>query len=56
MPTTTGPVCDAPPMTKGDEVDNDCDGRVDEENCDGTGKERWKYDILGDEWWKNYIC
>ena len=24
-------------MTRGDEVDNDCDGAVDEENCDGTG-------------------
>lgn len=31
------PICDAPPMTRGDEVDNDCDGAVDEENCDGTG-------------------
>lgn len=24
-------------MTPGDEVDNDCDGEVDEEDCDGKG-------------------
>ncbi|XP_061187977.1 uncharacterized protein LOC133196042 [Saccostrea echinata] len=33
--TSETPVCDAPPMRKGDEIDNDCDGRLDEENCDG---------------------
>lgn len=57
MPTTTAPVCDAPPMTRGDEVDNDCDGRVDEENCDGTGKTGVK--IWWIRWWmmeKVYIC
>lgn len=31
-------VCDVFLMIRGDEVDNDCDGCVDEENCDGIGK------------------
>jgi hypothetical protein len=25
-------------MRRGDEIDNDCDGEVDEEDCDGKGK------------------
>ncbi|KAK3106331.1 hypothetical protein FSP39_017792 [Pinctada imbricata] len=29
--------CHAKPMTPGDEVDNDCDGEVDEEVCDNKG-------------------
>lgn len=29
--------CQAKAMTPGDEVDNDCDGEVDEEDCDGKG-------------------
>lgn len=30
-------------MRKGDEVDNDCDGSTDEEDCDGKGKNRKIY-------------
>lgn len=29
--------CHAKTMTPGDGVDNDCDGEVDEEDCDGKG-------------------
>jgi hypothetical protein len=29
--------CLAKAMTPGDEIDNDCDGEVDEEDCDGKG-------------------
>ena len=29
--------CLAKSMTPGDEIDNDCDGTIDEEWCDGTG-------------------
>lgn len=29
--------CQARMMAPGDEIDNDCDGEVDEEDCDGQG-------------------
>jgi hypothetical protein len=29
--------CQAKAMTPGDEIDNDCDGEVDEEKCDEIG-------------------
>lgn len=31
--------CKADPMTKGGGLDNDCDGQIDEESCDGGGNQ-----------------
>ncbi|XP_056011017.1 uncharacterized protein LOC130051889 isoform X2 [Ostrea edulis] len=54
LPATTSPTptCDAPQMRKGDEVDNDCDGSTDEEDCDGKdndGDGRIDEDCSGQE-------